>query len=295
MPVDTIDLILAPYHVGVADFRVGAGPKCILGQGLFEQLQAFGKTVTITEIASVDNFEGEIGRSFEIIRRIASAVASAEQRGSFPIILAGNCNATVGVAAGLSSDERQLVWFDAHSDLDTPDEALSGYFDGMGVSMLTGESWKALMATVPNHRPMKLDQITYCGVRDLSDTQREKLDRSPARVVYGDITGSCVHYANSLDQALKRSIAPSCLIHLDVDCLDTSVGYANEYAAPGGLNEEDLISCLDVVARRCAPVSLTVASLNPHLRGSNAIANIATRAIIHLIRKVGEIDRHNEC
>jgi len=46
--------------------------------------------------------------------------------------------------------------FDAHTDLNTPAQTVSGYLDGMGVSMLTGQRWKVLMATVPGHRPLAL-------------------------------------------------------------------------------------------------------------------------------------------
>ena len=163
-------LISAPFHTGIRNHRVGAGPIRILGNGLLDLLNRLGytSTSTVKEIDPVDDFKGEIGRSFEIIRRTATCVSDAAERGSFPVVLAGNCNAEVGVAAGMSGhfQGHELVWFDAHSDLDSPDEATSGYFDGMGVSMLTGESWKALMATVPGHKPVPLEKVIFCGVRD---------------------------------------------------------------------------------------------------------------------------------
>ena len=108
-------LVFAPYHTGIRNHRVGAGPIRILGNGLLYRLNSLGYTATSTskEIDPVDDFEGEIGRSFEIIRRIATCVSDAAERGSFPIILAGNCNAEVGVAAGMSGRFRgyELVWF----------------------------------------------------------------------------------------------------------------------------------------------------------------------------------------
>lgn len=155
--------------------------------------------MNVHTIDAVDDFEGEIGRSFEIIRRISSAVSSCVAENSFPIVLAGNCNAEIGVAAGLSSSSsssrnsrsrdhgqsREIIWFDAHSDYDAPDEAVSGYFDGMGVSMLSGESWKALMGSVPGYQAVGIEKFVFVGVRDLSDGQRRKLERSAARVIYG--------------------------------------------------------------------------------------------------------------
>ena len=283
----SLDLLAAPYHTGIRNHRVGAGPPRILANGLLDRLSGLGYTVTFKEIDPVDDFEGEIGRSFEVIRRIATCVSDAAKRGSFPIVLAGNCNTEVGVAAGMSSSiqDPELIWFDAHSDLDSPDEATSGYFDGMGVSMLTGGSWRALMATVPGHRPVPLDKVIFCGVRDLSDGQRMKLEKSPARVVYGSTTER-VDFAGRLDELLDRTSKSPCLIHIDLDCLDTSIGLANEYAAPGGLAEVDLLECLDIIFAKRRPIALTVASFNPNLKGGEWIASIAVNAIVHFMSKM---------
>lgn len=88
-----VDLIAAPHHIGIRNHRVGASPSRILASALLERLTGLGYTATVKEIDSVDDFEGEIGRNFEIIRSIATYVPDAAQHGSFPIVLAGNCYA----------------------------------------------------------------------------------------------------------------------------------------------------------------------------------------------------------
>jgi len=283
---ERISLILAPYHTGIRDIRVGLGPQCILAHGLVGRLEAMGKNVTIDEIASVDDFKGEIGRSFEVFRRVSLKVASAVDLNYFPIILAGNCNTEIGVHAGLVSEDPEMVWFDAHSDLDNAEETTSGYFDGMGASMLTGESWKALKATIPSHRPLPLEKLIYCGVHDLSEGQMRKLKSSPARVVYGKSIEHTLDYAKALSEQLEKSRASTCIVHIDLDCLDTSIGKANEFAAPGGLSTEELLSCVDAIAARRRLVGITIASFNPRLEGGDAIADVAVNAIARLVSKL---------
>lgn len=287
---DTITLIIAPYHVGKPDHRVGAGPKHILSKNLVPRLSALCKTVNVQTITAVSDFEGEIGRSFEILRLISQAVSHCVAEGSFPIILAGNCNAEIGVAAGLNHSRnpevRDMIWFDAHSDFDAPDETMSGYFDGMGVSMLSGESWKALMATVPGHQPLMMNRFTFVGVRDVSGAQRRKLDETEARVIYGGKERSEKDYPCELDRLLADGDGRECSVHVDLDCLDTEIGMANEYAAPGGSSEEGLKGCLEVVRRKRVPVSLTVASFNPGLEGGERIADVAVNAIIDFAKIV---------
>jgi len=41
------------------------------------------------------------------------------------------------VVAGLAEPDPAVVWFDAHSDFNTPDTSIEGYFDGMGLAVLT--------------------------------------------------------------------------------------------------------------------------------------------------------------
>ena len=73
---------------------------------------------------------------------------------------------------------------DAHPDFDTPDEAVSGYFDGMGVATLAGQCWRTLAASVPGHRPLDLAKLAYCAIRDFDPGQREKVEAHHISVVY---------------------------------------------------------------------------------------------------------------
>ncbi|KAJ0316071.1 hypothetical protein Brms1b_005726 [Colletotrichum noveboracense] len=84
---------MPPYHTGLYDHRVGSGPLRILAHNLASNLEALAP-VSFTNIGPVDAFEGEIGRTFEVLRRIATAVAAAASRCSFPLVLSGNCNAS---------------------------------------------------------------------------------------------------------------------------------------------------------------------------------------------------------
>jgi arginase len=161
----------------------------------------------------------------------------------------------VGVAAGLTegTGDFEVVWFDAHPDLANTDETTSGYFDGSGVSMWNGECWKALLATVPGHKPLGLEKITYCGVRDMNQQQFEKLERSKAKVVYGIREGEMkrIDFAARLSEVLGEGDGGrrhDCLVNVDLDCLDDSIGKIKEYVAPGGLDETDLKRCLEIVA-----------------------------------------------
>lgn len=278
MATESITIIFSPYHVGLRDHRVGNGPNRIRDLGLKDKLEALGVTVHFEEILPVDDFEGEIGRSFEVLRRISVAVSRAKRAKSFPLVLSGNCMATVAVACGLSIKDPGFVYFDAHDDMDTPSTNTNGYFDAVGLSMLAGKSWHAMTRSIPGFSPLDYRKFLYCGLRDVDESQKQTVLTAGADVIWGNAMEK-LDFSQQLEQRLqKRDYSPA-LVHLDLDVLDESVGKVNGYESAGGIYEEDAIRCMSIVAQRARPASLTVCSFDPNLGDGDKISAIAIRAV----------------
>ncbi|KAL3420024.1 hypothetical protein PVAG01_08523 [Phlyctema vagabunda] len=275
----SITVIFSPYHVGLHNHRVGDGPNRIRSLGVIAQLEGLGVKVYIHDIQPVDDFEGEIGRSFEVLRRTSDAISKARSDNSFPIVLSGNCMASVGIACGLGIKDLGFIYFDAHDDMDTPSTNENGYFDAMGLSMLAGKSWHTLTNTIPGYAPMTYDKFVYCGLRDIVRSQRETVEASGAEVIWGDADKK-VDFATELKEKLERRDFSPALVHLDLDVLDQTLGKVNGYESPGGLSEDDLLECMDLVPKKATPTSLTVCSFNPNLGDGDKIARIGIRAIV---------------
>ncbi|KAJ4301980.1 hypothetical protein N0V88_002111 [Collariella sp. IMI 366227] len=85
-PLNSLTLISSPYHVGlrahpIHGSRVSEGPDYLISSGLISRLQTYGLPIHQLEIPPVANdFEGEIGRTFELIRRVATAVVHCGMR-----------------------------------------------------------------------------------------------------------------------------------------------------------------------------------------------------------------------
>ncbi|CRG88783.1 hypothetical protein PISL3812_05818 [Talaromyces islandicus] len=284
MSARAVTIIFSPYHVGTRDHRVGNGPHRIRQFGVVAALEALGLSVYFKELDRVDEFEGEIGRSFELLRRVSLAVTEAVEQNTFPLILSGNCMASIGAACGLKLEDLQFIYFDAHDDLDSPDVNENGYFDAMGLSMLRGESWKTLMSTVPGYRQFSYDgRFLYIGLRDQSDVQRQRVIDAGMTSIWGE-TSRKVDFPAELNKHLEsRSYSPA-LVHLDLDVLDESYGKVNDYPSPGGLFEDELVASMDLVPRKATPKSLTVCSFDPNAGDGDKIAKIAIRAITAFFR-----------
>ncbi|KAK1762172.1 arginase [Phialemonium atrogriseum] len=290
-PLKSLTLILSPYHNGLRNLGPGAGPPRLLSHNLLAALRSTG----VPLLSIVDDLDpsspstpldGDIPRIFELFRRTSLAVSRARAAGSFPIVVSGDCGASVGVAAGLlqsgcvTDKELGCVWFDAHDDLNTPDTLASGYFDSMPIAMLAGLCWKGLLATIPGFRPLSLDGLVHCGLRDVTALERQRVEEAGYDVVWGD-AGRKVDFVGELGTALdgERHRGQPKLVHLDLDCLDVSLGKVNQFSAPGGLFEDDLLGCLEAIAAKTQPLSLTVAAFDPRFEGADRIADVAVQAI----------------
>ncbi|KAF5006100.1 hypothetical protein FDECE_7500 [Fusarium decemcellulare] len=284
MPPTSITIIVAPYHVGLYDHRVGGGPLRILSHGLADKLEQLAP-VSFINIAPVDNYEGEIGRTFEVLRRISKAVSQARARQSFPLVLSGNCYASAATAAGLgdSIPDLKMLWLDAHDDLDTPSTNENGYLDAMAASMLTGSSWHTLMKTVPGHKPMDVKNLVYCGLRDVSELQEQTVRNSGVDVVWGGGSKK-VDFASDLGTILDRRSLGDTHVHLDLDVLDESLGRVNDFPSPGGFLPEDLANIIAMIPTKVNPTSLVVCSFDPRLEGGDTIARLAVKSICTFVK-----------
>ncbi|CZT16864.1 related to arginase/agmatinase/formimionoglutamate hydrolase, arginase family [Ramularia collo-cygni] len=289
----SITLIISPFHVGIANHRVGNGPNRILQRAIVSELEKLNVAVTVKKLEPVDSFEGEIGRSFALLAQTSKAVTDAVNAGSFPLILSGNCHATIAAASGLNlthigeSSELGFVYFDAHDDLESPSTNTNGYFDAMGMNILKGESWHALSETIPGFKPYDLKKLVYCGLRDIQDCQRQMVKDMGLDVVWGS-TEKHVEYEADLSAILERRRLGSVCVHLDLDVLDDTLGPVNEYPSPGGMLESDVLSCLKMVPNKCSPASLTVCSFNPDAGDGDKIADIAVKAVVGFVGSLVE-------
>lgn len=265
------------------DLGVGDGPNKIRDAGLVSGLEAQGITVRQHTLSDVDDLTGEIGRSFGLLRQVSTAVKRARSRDSFPLIIAGNCMTSVGVACALGPASLNYVAFDAHEDLHTPSTTTSGYFDGMGWSVLAGDSYQAMARTIPGFQAIELSKhLILCGTRDCTEIERKLIANYGVDTIWGSEDGND-GAADALARALRRKTNLPTLIHLDLDVLDDEVGKANAFAAPHGLSVAQLKTCMRAVVGHGPVVGMTVASFDPTAGSSDVIAAVAAEVVSEFV------------
>ena len=250
---------------------MGRGPGKLFDTGIVEALERSGAKVWIAEAAlPPENFQSEIASAFALQAFVAERVADAKRRGSFPIVLSGNCNTAVGTVAGLTSvtgSAPAVVWLDAHADFNTPETTTSGFLDGMAVAMLTGRCWKSMTSTVPGFTPVNDSRIAMIGVRDIDPLEERSIEGSGVARFGVDFDDS------DLDVLLHD--APQVYLHIDLDVFDVSEGRANGYALPGGLTRDRFMSLASHLRKNSSIGAMALTAYDPSCDPDNRIARLA--------------------
>jgi arginase len=220
----------------------------------------------------------------ELHRAVATAVSSALERKSFPLVLSGNCNVAVGVVAGMRTARvasPAVCWFDAHADFNTPETTIGGFLDGMAVSMIAGKCWRELTAQVPGFVPIPETQILMIGTRDIDPLEREMLEASAIRVATRPAS-----IAADVEAIIASAKTTDSYLHVDLDSLDASEGSANGFAVSGGLTRSQLLDSVDTIGARSRIRAVTISAYDPDCDSDDRIGHIAIEVAARILSSV---------
>lgn len=235
---------------------MGCGPDRLFEFGLKPLLTRLGHNFVTEEITAPDSHLAEIKTAFALCRTVADRVRACQREGDFPIVLSGNCNTAVGTVSGCGCQNSGMVWFDAHGESTTPETTTSGFLDGMGISILTGQCWTALARTVPGFDPVPGEHILLVGARDLEPDEIKLQDRTGVTRV------SSTEHLGSLVASLAHQV-DGVYLHIDLDVLDPAEAIANQWAPPGGLTIEAMKEAARTIQAHTRIKALGIASYDP--------------------------------
>jgi arginase len=258
-----VRLLQVPYDSGHFDVRMGAGPFALARAGAAVRLRAQGHAVEEQVLHPSTSWCAELASAFQLHRAIAAAVAAAHQQGQVPLLLAGNCNTTIGMlAAGATPGQRLgLVWLDAHGDFNTSDTDANGFLDGHALAMAVGRCWRAATGNVPGFHPLPEQRVMLLAARSLDDDEEPMLRQSAVTW----LPPAMARNSAAVHEALRALAdhADVVHVHVDLDVHDPSIAPANGYAAPDGLSADDVARIVRQTADVFPVISATLAAYDP--------------------------------
>jgi arginase len=247
-------------------------------------LTSQGHRVTVECADRGGSFRDTASSSAAVNKDVASKVRAAIAIGQFPVVIAGSCVTCQGVLAGFKHDRCGAVWLDAHGDFNTPETAVSGFFPGMSLSVVTGHCYRNYWAQIGESIPVAEDAIVMFGVRDLSpESERERIEDSAIQVVEwrdGKPQGDVLAPLDTLTRRVQEVY-----LHIDLDAFAPEIapGIVDK-PVPGGLSLEDAKGIVRTTAERFHIKAATMATYTPEFdRGDKTL-----RLGLRLIELLGE-------
>ncbi len=151
--------------------------------------------------------------------------------------IGGDCGLEIIPVSYLASQYKNLgvIWFDAHSDINLPEESSSHNFHGMPLRTLLDEGDRVLKNLL--FTPIKPSQIHYIGLRDIDSKEQDKIVEDH---IYAPLTLHIDH----LVKTLKKKKLTHLYLHFDLDCLDPKDFDQTYYKVSNGLSIKEAEECL---------------------------------------------------
>jgi arginase len=277
-----IRLLVVPYEVGAIRMGVGRGAERLLEAGAERALASRGAPVRVELVELEEAVRDASGASeakagFELVQLVAARAREAIADDAFPVLLSGSCFAGLGMVAGMEEESPGVVWFDAHGDFNTPDSTVDGYFDGMGLAMLTGEAWPSMSSTAMGGNTVPEGAVVLAGARDFDPAEEDRLEASAIRHLPAESIDSPDAVAEGVG---NLEPAPSGVyVHVDLDVLDSEVAKVNIYSAPGGLSAAGLEAQVHSLLETCPVRAISLTAYDPECDAGDQVPPIAMRLL----------------
>lgn len=287
-----IDIIGAPSTFGQRKLGVDLGPTAIRYAGLISRLKqldldVYDKGDIKVPVVNIEKFHSEqkglrnYDEIIDVNQKLNKEVSASIENNRFPLVLGGDHSIAVGSVSAISKHYNNLgvIWYDAHGDLNIPEESPSGNIHGMPLRILTGEGPKELLEL--NSNVIKPENIVLIGMRDLDKGERQFIkDHNIKTFTMSDIDklGIKEVIENRIEYLKSRNV-DGVHLSLDVDALDPLETPGTGTRVLGGLSYRESHFALELLHQSHLISSMDLVEVNPLIDSNNHTAEQAVSLV----------------
>ena len=271
---------------------VDMGPSAIRYAGVVERLEEIGHTVTdegniqiaaAEKSASPDTNLKNLKEVTDASTALANKINGVMEDGQFPLILGGDHSIAIGTLAGLGDRYENLgvIWYDAHSDINTGETSPSGNIHGMPLAVSIGLGHEKLVNIRGFAPKIKPENVVIIGARSIDPGEREIIKQQGIKVfTMHDIDKlGMTEVMNKAMWYLKDREVDGLHLSLDLDGIDPIYTPGVGTPVPGGISYRESHLAMEMLFSSEMITSAEFVEVNPILDEKNKTADVAVALI----------------
>ena len=294
-------IIGVPMDFGAGRRGVDMGPSAIRIAGVNQEIAALGYdvldagNVDVSPPESVERGDLKV-RYLKEIAQISRSLAKVTEKvcalGARPVVIGGDNACSIGSFSGIAAHYRKkkqrvgIIWFDAHTDINTPDTTPSGNIHGMPLAVLLGEGPDELVNTAGFAPKLRPENVAIVGARSIDPGEKDRIKRLGVRVfTMAELD------ERGIPKVLKEAVEIACRgtagfhVMLDMDFLDPTEAPGVGTPVRGGATYRESHLAMEKLADTGKVLAVEVAEVNPLFDRENHTAHLAVELICSALGK----------
>lgn len=304
MKLSRVAIIKVPFDLGAGTRGASLGPDCLLQEaGLTEKLNSLsipyeiaGEVVVSRAIAGIATTAFDpaqlppnmknTAEVYAMSDSLAEQVSAVAASGAFPLVLGGDHSIAIGTIAGLAEHYANLgvIWFDAHSDMNTEHTSPSGNIHGMSLGISLGRGLEPLTKLRGICPKIKPEHVAIIGARSL-DPDEKQFIRSLGIACYTMHDIDRMGIAKVMDEVIRRMQQETDGVHIsfDIDSVDPREAPGTGTPVNGGLSYREAHLAMELLYQSGIATSAELVEVNPSLDQELKTATLAVELIGSLL------------
>ncbi|NBD23362.1 arginase [Paenibacillus glycinis] len=286
-----ISIIGVPLPYGADRKGVDLGPNAIRGANLHERLSSLGYAIEDLGDLRVHRTlppppTGEKLKYLDEIVRVntelCSTVAAEMGKGRFPLVLGGDHSIAIGTIKGVLQHVRRLgvIWFDAHTDVNTDQTTASGNIHGMSLAAVLGYGHADLTSVGGADAKLLPENVVIIGARSIDPGERAFLKAKGIKVfTMHDIDRHGMKQVMEEAMDIVSKDTDGVHLSLDLDGMDPWDAPGVGTPVSGGMSYRESHFAMELLFERNLLVSAEFVEVNPMLDQHNKTAVAAVELI----------------
>ena len=275
METKEIHILGVPIGIGGGKPGTAHGPRHARSAGLVEVLSERLKHIPVEDLGDVVLESLPSTTRLEIAadwcRLVRQQTNKIIQDGNMPVVIGGDHSLATGSIAGVSSARREMghsapgvLWFDAHTDINTHESTPSGNPHGMSAAALIGLDVEHLSQVVGDDGRIEPQRLVFVGARDIDHGEQIHLEEAGITV----FSSEQIHQEgieSIITQALQivsPQREPFCL-SFDIDVVDPAHAPGVDTGVEDGLDPDQTREALEHIGAHAQLLLVDAVELNP--------------------------------